>query len=310
MADTGGAINMKDAYYFSHDCNARHDPKISAMRGVYGSEGYGWYWMLIEMLREANEYKLDMQSKYAFSAYALQLHSNSETIQEFVDDCIHEFELFESDEVSFWSSSLLRRMDKKEEVSAKRSAAAKARWNKDKSPSDTPEIKEENANGMQMHSKEDANGMQGKESKVKESKRKESKKNNNTPKIIFADYVSLTQGEYDKLVSSHGEQKAKRMIEILDNYKGANNKKYASDYRAILNWVVTRVEEEEQRSGYKPTQPFSSGQAAAGKYNSNNSKGTGSGKPVSISTDGSQSGRGAQENSDGSRSKYDMFVRR
>lgn len=68
--------------------------------------------------------------------------------------------------------------------------------------------------------------------------------------------------------------------------------------------------EEEQPGGYKPTQPFSSGQTAAGKYNSNNSKGTGSGKPVSIPSDGSQSGRGAQENSDGSRSKYDMFVRR
>ncbi|MDQ7860585.1 DUF4373 domain-containing protein [Peribacillus frigoritolerans] len=53
----------KDAYYFTHDSNARHDPKVTAMRGVYGSEGYGWYWMLIEMLRESNDYKLDMHSK-------------------------------------------------------------------------------------------------------------------------------------------------------------------------------------------------------------------------------------------------------
>ena len=38
------------------------------------------------------------------------------------------------------------------------------------------------------------------------------------------------------------------MIEILDNYKGQNGKKYKSDYRAILNWVVKRYEEENTHS--------------------------------------------------------------
>lgn len=57
----------------------------------------------------------------------------------------------------------------------------------------------------------------------------------------------MTQAEYDKLIDGHGEQQVKRMIEILDNYKGANKKKYASDYRAILNWVVNRVQEEERK---------------------------------------------------------------
>ena len=33
--------NEKDAYFFSHDCNARNDPKILALRSVYGAEGYG-----------------------------------------------------------------------------------------------------------------------------------------------------------------------------------------------------------------------------------------------------------------------------
>ena len=36
----------------------------------------------------------------------------------------------------------------------------------------------------------------------------------------------------------------KRMIEILDNYKGAKGKRYKSDYRAILTWVVDRYNEE------------------------------------------------------------------
>ena len=31
------------------------------------------------------------------------------------------------------------------------------------------------------------------------------------------------------------------MITTLDNYKGSNNKKYASDYRAILSWVADKI---------------------------------------------------------------------
>jgi len=42
----------KDAYYFSHDSNARHDPNICEMRLNYGMEGYGLYWVMIEMMRE------------------------------------------------------------------------------------------------------------------------------------------------------------------------------------------------------------------------------------------------------------------
>jgi hypothetical protein len=38
------------------------------------------------------------------------------------------------------------------------------------------------------------------------------------------------------------------MIEILDNYKGANNKKYADDNRAIRNWVIKRYQEEENQT--------------------------------------------------------------
>jgi hypothetical protein len=63
-------------------------------------------------------------------------------------------------------------------------------------------------------------------------------------KAKYADFVSLTNAEYEALVAKLGEDGAKRCIEILDNYKGAKGKKYKSDYRAILNWVVERYEEE------------------------------------------------------------------
>lgn len=58
----------------------------------------------------------------------------------------------------------------------------------------------------------------------------------------YGDYVSLFESEYQKLVGEYGEIQTKSMIEKLDNYKGSKGKKYKSDYRAILSWVVESVE--------------------------------------------------------------------
>jgi hypothetical protein len=62
--------------------------------------------------------------------------------------------------------------------------------------------------------------------------------------IQYAEYVKMKESERKKLVEEYGEDLTKKMIQVLDNYKGANGKKYKSDYRAILNWVVDRVKGE------------------------------------------------------------------
>lgn len=61
------------------------------------------------------------------------------------------------------------------------------------------------------------------------------------PKKDFAEFVKMTNSEYELLIEKYGKENVQKMIEVLDNYKGSKNKKYASDYRAILNWVVERV---------------------------------------------------------------------
>jgi uncharacterized phage protein (TIGR02220 family) len=168
------AKDAKDAFYFSHDSNARGDTKILEMRSVYGSEGYGWYWILIEMMREEQDYKLGMQSKYIWNAYAKQMDCKPEQAKQFVLDCINEFKLFNSDELFFWSNSLNRRMSKREKTSSARSEAARKRW------SDAGL----DANALQT----DANAKPGYalKRKVKESKGKEIKVNIKTP-LSFSD---------------------------------------------------------------------------------------------------------------------------
>lgn len=79
------------------------------------------------------------------------------------------------------------------------------------------------------------------------TQRKEKKRIVKESKEYCAEFVSLTNDEYSSLVAKVGESGVKRCIEILDNYKGSTGKKYKSDYRTILNWVVQRYEEEKKK---------------------------------------------------------------
>lgn len=65
-------------------------------------------------------------------------------------------------------------------------------------------------------------------------------------KIKYAEDISMTEEEYKKLIDQYGQVKVTKMITKLENYKGSSGKKYKSDYRAILSWVVDAVEKDEK----------------------------------------------------------------
>lgn len=224
----------KEAYYFSHDSNARHDPKILEMRSVYGAEGYGWYWIIIEMLREQSDYKIKL-TKYVWNALAMQMQCSADAAHKFVSDCINEFKLFESDGEYFWSNSLIRRMKSRDERSEKARKAAQARWqkaNNDKGSSDFDDVEDEqcDSNADAMQTQCDSNAI--KEKKIKEKKIKENKERER-----YGDYVLLTPQEYEKLLDKGmTPEERDRYIELLDNYIGSKGKKYKSHYHTILNW--------------------------------------------------------------------------
>jgi hypothetical protein len=73
---------------------------------------------------------------------------------------------------------------------------------------------------------------------------KKGKNVKNVKKNKYADSVTLTPDEYQKLVDENGEYLTQRMIEVLDNYKGSSGKTYKSDYKAILSWVKDKVHKE------------------------------------------------------------------
>ncbi|WP_164549914.1 Lin1244/Lin1753 domain-containing protein [Nonlabens ponticola] len=78
----------KDAYWFPHYSNTRNEPLIAAMRMKLGVEGYGVYIMILEMMRDADEYKLN--STYEVIAYTLHL-PNHDLVRKVIED----FGLFE-----------------------------------------------------------------------------------------------------------------------------------------------------------------------------------------------------------------------
>jgi hypothetical protein len=119
----------KDVYWFTHDSNAHRDQKILEMISVYGMEGYGWWWTLLELMRETTDFKLKIKGKYAIPTLANELRTTPERLTAFINDCVGEFELFESDGQYFCSPSFNKRMQNYKDVIDKRRDAANKRWN-------------------------------------------------------------------------------------------------------------------------------------------------------------------------------------
>jgi hypothetical protein len=187
----------KDAFYFSHDSNARNDEKMLQLRAVYKSEGYGWYWIIIEMMRDANAYRLHYDSKYFFKAMAEELKCEETKATIFIQDCVNEFNLFSIEEGYLYSDSFLRRMAMVDEKREKASTSAKIRWDR-------------NANAMRTHC--DGNAKK----KRKEKKSKEDKIIN-IPFESFWDLYDKKTGKVSsekKWVALTDEERLKAMKHI------------------------------------------------------------------------------------------------
>lgn len=144
-------MTKNQSYYFSHDINASNDPKIAAMISELGMISYAWWWILIEKLAAADDYKLPLK-KYTFVALDNELRMNNEQILTSVQQVfnknqhvleqnsmcsfcsflliyllIHDYELLDCDDEFFWSPSLIRRFEfkkvKEETIREKRRLA-------------------------------------------------------------------------------------------------------------------------------------------------------------------------------------------
>ena len=110
-------MREKDAYWFRHDSNAKDDPKCVLLIDQLGLEGYGIYWVLVEILREQPDYTYPL-------ALLPSLARRYNTTAEKMKAVVCGYGLFElRDDKIFFSESLLRRMTEYNLLREKRKAA-------------------------------------------------------------------------------------------------------------------------------------------------------------------------------------------
>jgi len=145
--------------YFSHDSNARNSDKLMKVRMGLGAEGYGIFFMLIERLREEEDYK----STVDYTTLAFDLRVDPEKVKQVVEN----YDLFKitEDGKYFYSDSFNERMEMMDAKRKKRAEAGKKgaekRWENRQNDSNAiamPKENDSNAIAMPKQSQCDTNG--------------------------------------------------------------------------------------------------------------------------------------------------------
>lgn len=113
----------KDTYYFRHDYNARNDFKMQALIDEYGGVAYAVYFVIIEMLHEETGNELPLGNA-TYRAVSRQLSTSVEQAESIVNGCLSVNLFVEKDEY-FHSPRVDENIQKRHDISSKRSAAGK-----------------------------------------------------------------------------------------------------------------------------------------------------------------------------------------
>ena len=143
--------------------------------------------MIVELMRESSDYKIPCGKRTFYTTMANMMGCNEEKAKQYIADCVEEFELFKTDGDFLWSDSLLHRMQIKDDLRKKRSAAgtkaATSRWN-----TDTDKI----ANVKQTHNKRITNVQQN------DAREKKRKKENTSKDIIRSTNLEVSKINVNK----------------------------------------------------------------------------------------------------------------
>jgi len=118
----------KDAFYFPHFSNARTDRKLLRVRKELGIEGYGIYFMILEVLRDTPEYKYPLED---IDLLALEFVTSEQKVR----TVICNYTLFEVDENQcFFSAKFNEYLEpylrmKQQRIDAGKASAAKRMLN-------------------------------------------------------------------------------------------------------------------------------------------------------------------------------------
>lgn len=200
--------------YFPLDVNMDQDDKVIVIFAKYGIEGFGiLIKLLMEIYKNGYSYQWTEKEQLIFSS---RVSVDINKVNELVNDCIKwgffNKEIYESHQV-LTSKGIQNRY----------LLATSRRVNVD--------INED----IKLVSV-DINDKSVEKPTAKSTQKKRKEKKVKETKTKYAEFVSMTQSEYQKLVEQFGEEGTKDRIENLSLYKGSKGRSYKDDYMTILSW--------------------------------------------------------------------------
>lgn len=201
--------------YFPHDTDAVNDEKIESLRLLYGNDGYAFYFILLERIYRTKQFELDVSDAETIQILAKKVSVSEDKFLKMLEtslkrDC---FDRQAYEERKVLTSEGIK---KRASVVVDKRVKMRDKYQQTKEDVSDAETTQET-------------GVESTQSKEKKSKEKKSKNK-------YAEFVSMSLEEYEKLKEQFGEQGANDRIEKLNLYKGSTGKKYKSDYLTILNW--------------------------------------------------------------------------
>jgi acyl carrier protein len=238
----------KDAFWFSHDSNAKDDPKCMLLIDQLGLEGYGIYWLLVETLRDQPDYKYPL-------VLLPVLGKRYQTSAEKMKAVVLNYELFQiENDKFFFSPSLNNRMkflEKKREqasLAGKKSAEKRKKLNgrstdvqRTLNSSSTNNIKNNTIQNNTIQKKGNVNI------------------NDNSTRLDF-DFDSIDFINLYKYIqkSVNFEISKEELIKSWENFKhyciagGDTNKTKNAYYKHFLNWLKKQTEYCERPNKFRP----------------------------------------------------------
>ena len=114
----------KEAFYFSHDYNARNDEKILELRAEFGAEGYGVFWMSVETMAENENCGIKASLLGGLSlGYGVAKDNLAAIIKKCVD-----LNLFYEKDGYYFSNRLLAHKEFRQKLSESGKKGADSKW--------------------------------------------------------------------------------------------------------------------------------------------------------------------------------------